>query len=592
VADSAPPSAFRIIGVLSDEYRDARGYARGVVDVVTPLREHYRAYIVRLRDGVAPAVAERRLTDAVRAAATSLPDRWQGIRLESLDERYTRPLRPVLVAVTFAASLVLLIVCANVAVLMLLRALRRQTEMAVRVALGAGTLQLLRSVAVESALICGVAVVAALAISAAALALIAPSIEAALGQPIPRGTAALRVDPTVALITGAVGVAAAMMFSAVPLLAPWRSRLARVLRGGGRGATDGAAMRRVRAGLVVAQLAVSVALTVGCGLTIRSALHLVRTDLGIDTRGMLRARIVVPRSLYQDSVALMRLNERLVAALRSRSRDRVAFSSFPVLLETTPVQIEAQEALGDGQNAGSMAVSTDFFSLLGVRLLRGRDFAEADDASAEPVAIVSESLARRLFPNDDPIGRRIRAMHRPGDETPSESWRTVVGVASDVRQSFTDDGLSDVYVPFAQTASRFTSVYVRTAAQPGTWLESVRHAVGQVDSRMLVAASRPLDVDAQRQLSGPRFLAAVLTTFAVAATLLAVFGNYAVVAYAVEQREREVAIRIALGATPSAVIELFLRQAAGVLGIGVLCGAVGALGVGRVLRAQLHGVSP
>ncbi|HSQ29582.1 MAG TPA: ABC transporter permease [Gemmatimonadaceae bacterium] len=593
VADTAPPGTYRIIGVLSGEYRDARGYARGVVDVVTPMREHYRTYVVRLRDGVSPAVAERRLTDAVRGVATTLPDRWRGVKLESLDERYSRSLRPVLVAVTFAALLVLLIVCANVAVLMLLRALRRQTEIAVRVALGASTLQIFRSVAIESGLLSGVAVLTAFGISAAALAVVAPHIEIALGQPVPRGAAALRIDPSVAAIVVALGILTAITLSAIPLLAPWRHRLAEALRRGGRGATDSATTRRLRAGLLATQMAVSVALTVGCGLTIRSALHLVRTDLGIDTHNVLRSRLVPPRRAYQDSVTLTRLNDRVVTALRKRYADRVAFSSFPVLLETTPATIESQGTPGRGLDAGSMAVSTNFFPLFGVRILSGRNFADTDRGTSQPVAIISETLARRLFTGTDALGQRIRIMERQGGgDNPAAALRTVVAIVSDVRQASTDEDLSDVYVPFFQAASRYTSVYVRTSAPYENVFDSLRDVVGRIDSRILVGASSSLDVVVHRQLGGAKFLAGVLTTFAIVATMLAVFGNYAVVAYAVEQREREIAIRIALGATPRTLMRIFLRQAMVVVGIGVTIGAVGALGVGRVLRAQLHGVSP
>jgi putative ABC transport system permease protein len=467
---TAAPSDHRVIGVLGGEWRDPRAFGRGVLEMVVPNLTPRRTYVVRLREGVSPVPAERRLTDAVRKIASSLPEAWQGVKLESLHSRYVRDMRPVLLAVSIAAVLVFLIVCANVAVLLLLRALRRQREMAVRVALGAGMGHILRLLAIESALLCTLALAVALVVSATTMSAIAPAMEAALGRPVPHGLAAVRIDPTVAALVAAFGAAATVLLSAVPLLAPWQRRLSRTLRDGGRGATDSGAMRQVRTGLVTAQLAVSVALVVGCGLTIRSALHLVRADLGIETDGIFRAPVTPPRLGYEDSAARSRFYGALVGAMAGRSSDPIALSSFPVLLPANPVTFESEGGRG-AVTTSSMAVTGTFFPILGMRIVQGRAFTDADRSGSEPVVIVSESFARRAFPGTLAVGQRIRTDEDQGNAT--GGWRTIVGIANDVRQAHTDDDLSDVYVPFFQQAGMFTSVYVRTAAPYATWLEAL-----------------------------------------------------------------------------------------------------------------------
>ena len=583
--DTAAPRSVRIVGVLAGEYR------RGDVDIVLPQRSASRTYAVRLRENVPAALAEERITAGVRAAARWLPDDWQGVKLVSVQQRYTASMRPVFLAVSLASLLVLLIVWCNVAVLMLLRALRRRTEIAVRVALGAGPMHVFRAVAAESAILSAVAMVAALVLAALGLRAVAPALETVLGRPAPNADAGMSVDLPVAGMAALAGVVAAMLLAAVPLLAPWQRRLTETLRRGGRGVGDAGAMRALRNGLVVAQLAVSVALAVGGALAIRSAMHLVRTDLGIDMRDVLRARVALPRRDYRDAQSMVEFQDRLLQTLGARAGEPVAISSFPMLIEPSVLGVAVRSAPDARLDAGSIAVSNGFFEVVGMRVVAGRGFEDGDGAGTQPVAVISETLALRLFPQGSPLGRSIRTSERQPDAE-AHPWRVVVGVVSDVRQTYTDENLSDVYLPLRQTGSPFLSVYGRTRVPLAPWTEAVRAAVWSIGPRVIVGTANPLAVDAGRQLARPRFLAAVLTTFSLLAALIAVLGNYAVVAYAVQQRERELAIRSALGATPAAIARLVLSQGALVVGAGMMLGVLASAGVGRALSNQLHGVPP
>jgi putative ABC transport system permease protein len=202
--------------------------------------------------------------------------------------------------------------------------------------------------------------------------------------------------------------------------------------------------------------------------------------------------------------------------------------------------------------------------------------------------IVSETLARRISPDGHVVGRRVRTIEEQSSSAPLGSWRSIVGVTRDVRQTFSDENLRDAYLPVLQIPNRFASVYLKTPSP--AWMTHLRTVVSRINADVSLGADPPLDVAAATLLVGPRFLASVLTGFALFTALLAVFGVYGVIAYAVEQREREIAIRVALGASVRSVIAMFVKQGAVVVAAGIALGLVGARVVGQVLQTQLYGV--
>jgi hypothetical protein len=223
-------------------------------------------------------------------------------------------------------------------------------------------------------------------------------------------------------------------------------------------------------------------------------------------------------------------------------------------------------------------------------LLEGRAFTQLDRIGAEPVVIISESLARTVAPHGSALGTRIRTTESSDTGEPLRVWRTVVGVVHDVHQTHADVDLKDAYIPFAQGTSRFSSVYIRADGSSQQWLETLRTLVGSIDPKVFVGPAMPLSVQADDVLAGPRFVTAVLAVFALFAASLALLGIYGVTAYAAQQREREIAIRIAIGATAGTVIRMFLRDSGKVLLIGVVVGVFGGTAVSRMLQSQLHGV--
>lgn len=585
-----PLETFRIVGVLPPDFHYAREYARGVMEFAVPLTATRQAYMVRLRPGVPTALAEQRITAAIKAIGSNFPPNWQGVKLESTHDRYVKELRPLLLPIALATGLVLVIVCVNVAVLLLLRALRRQKEMAVRVALGAGRGDIVRMLMTETCLLCGVAFVGGLALTSFALRLLAPVIEERLGRGAPGGTAAIALNPAVLLMVGGVGVLIALSLSFIPLLTPWEKRLANTLRREGRSGTDGPAMRRLRSGLIALEVALSLALLVGCGLMIRSVVHLVRTDLGFRTEHIARARIALPNRTYPDEKSFQQFYERLNEHLAATTNAPFALTNFIPFYEY-PLQAVEVDHASEQRSASVMAVSTGYFDLLGIRLAQGRGFTAADRAGAEPVAIISETLARRLWPDSNAIGQRLRPAEQ-ADRNVRSVWRTVVGVVRDARQTHMDINLNDIYLPFLQAPSRYAPLYLRTDRPPAVWLATLRTTVAELDREVLVSGGSTFEQEAQKLLAAPKFLMAILTGFALFAALLALLGIYGVTAYGVQQREREIAIRVALGATPATIMRMFLREGGLVLALGIAGGLFGAGAIARMLAAQLYGVQP
>jgi predicted permease len=582
--DTRATFTLTVVGVLPPEFWTSRP-----TDVMLPLRTGaVTAYSVRLRDGVTIADAERRIADAVRAAASAIPPTWSGVRLRAMQEQYAEPVRPMLVAISFASAIALAIVCANVIVLLLLRSTRRQKEVAVRLALGAGRGQVMRMIVAEALILTAAATAIGVAVTAAGLRTLAPIVEQNLGRVAPGGTSAIAIDGAVLVAVGGIGSIVALALTLAPALASSRHDLFSSLRRDDRGGTGSVGGRRLRSFLTAAEVAGSVALLVGCGLLVRTALHLAKTDLGIDTTAVVAAQVTLPAQAYPTPAALAAFYGRL----QDEMRQPATFTDWPVLVEPIRHPIEADGADVDGLLIGAAGVSPRFFETFGIDIIEGRQFSAADRIGSEPVAMISQSLARRLWPNGGAVGRRIRTGEELSVRAPLGSWRTVVGVVADVRQTVTDSDLRDVYLPFEQVPNRFTTVLFEADRPLAEWLGAFRRSVAAIDDEVAVSASPTPSAAAARQLAGPRFLAALFTGFAIFTALLALLGLYGVVAYAIQQRQREVAIRMALGATGAAVTTLLVRHGATILAVGLATGLVGAIAVARLLQAQIHGVAP
>ena len=580
----------RIAGVLPPNFYIG-GESRQPIDLVVPLTTPVRTYyMVRLRRGIPPALVESRLTEAVRQVATDLPSDWSGVHLQSARERYAGEFRPVLVGVTTAAALVLVIAFANVAVLMVLRIARRQKEVAVRLALGSSRGQLASMLAAEACLISAAGLGAGLVVTHVALGLLGPFIEAQLGRSAPGGTATIAVDTTVLTIVGIAGLVIALGLSFLPLLLSRRTALADVLRRTGTATTDGRSMRRMRSAMLVFEVAVTLLLLVGCGLMVQSVVAMVRTDLGFQPEELVRARIELRAADYPDAAAFSRFYEQFTRRASSTTGLPVVFSSWPPFFDFPEHAIEIDGRDGHVLNAGAVSVGPGYFGTLGIVLRRGRDVSWDDVNASAPIAIVSQSLANHLWPVESAIGKRIRQIAvTAGGPRPPGPWQTVVGVAADVRQTYGDANLNDIYTPWIPDG-RFGSFFLRSGGPTPSLLPSLRTVAGEIDPRAVVDLFHPVRDD-NRELAGTTFLSIMLAAFAGVAAFVAVLGIYAVTAYAAQQREREVAIRIALGARRHDVVWLFVTEGSVVLAVGLILGLIASMAASRVVEHRVFAVS-
>jgi len=587
------PETFTIVGVLPEGFWHLNAYT----DVLVPLRAPTYPYFVRLRAGVPPDGAAERITALVRAGAQGVAPGWR-VALESAQDRYVAAMRPVIRALTLAVGLVLLITCANVAMLFLVRAVRRGPEVALRLALGASRGQVARLLLFEGLLLGGAATAAALAGGRSVMAWLGPQVEQQLQRTVPGGLAGFELGGMVIAGTALCGLLGTLLFTAAPLAMAWRTSPS--LARSGHAHADSAVRVRARSLLVVCEVAASLALLTGSVLLVSSAQRLLRVDFGIEAEQTIAASLSLRPRSYPDPDSRGAFFERLHRRLEEvPGFEHVALGNAWPLQQPTPEGLERESAGGVvTAEAAVIAVSAGYFDTLGVRLLEGRAVDRRDRWGTERVAMVSDTLARRLAPESSIVGERIRILRAPGAgmhgpeavEQPAPAELLVVGVVGDVRQTHADELLADLYVPLLQGGPRFAWVLARVPALSPAWEQEIWAAVADIDASVALGSPSLLQTGVDEERARPRFLAALLSAFAGFAALLALLGVYSVISYAVRQRRREVAVRMAVGARPAAVARLFLQQGAFVLGAGLVLGIACALLVGRTLEGQLYGV--
>lgn len=544
----------------------------------------------RLRDGVTVEQARSDLAVVADRLREEHPEAYAtpaGLRLDAvpLKEELTRPARPTLLLLLGTVGFVLLLVCANVANLILARLLRRNQEMAVRTALGAGRGRLLRQVLVESMLL-------ALAGGALGLLLAGAGLDmlvAFAARFTPRA-AEVGIDSGVLLFTLLVAVATGIASGLLPA-ALSRQEPAAALSAGGSRSTAG--RRRARSLLVVLQLALSFLLLAGAGLMLRSLLALERVDPGFQPGNVLTATLVLNWSRYTGSSELLAFFRPLLAEVESSPGVVSA-----ALAETFPLNQESpsEESVlieGRPRDAADPAPPVDlrrasprYFETIGVPLLAGRAFASQDRADAAAVAIVNRAMARASWAEGSPLGRRIST---DGGAT----WRTVVGVVGDVRQhGLASEVRPEVYVPFEQSPTLAATLLVRTAGDPRAFSGPLREAVHALDPEQPVEEVRTLEEVRGEALASPRLTAALLALFAGLALVVSAAGVSGVVAFSVSQRTREIGLRMALGARQETVLGMVLLEGMALALAGLALGIAGALAVSRLLSGLLYGVGP
>jgi putative ABC transport system permease protein len=578
------PASFRV-----PTYEVAEGIIpRYLADIARhPSYAHVRVLRVfaRLNPGVTLHAAQADLDRAMRGLQGEAPHAFDGIGARAVPIRaaVAGPARPRLLVMMGAAACILLIACANVAGILLARALARRHELAIRVALGAGRRRLIRQFLAEGAV---------LGLPGAALGLLVAEVgigalRAIAGATLPPGTH-FALEPRVLAIGLAAAVVSVFAAALMPALVSTRSTAIAPAGGENRAVTS--SNRRMRLGLVAAQLAVAVVLLVGAGLLLRTLHRLSALDLGYSTERTLTFRLAYarPHSAQEQDVLWSALYEQLRTVPGVTS---VGGGNLPTNNQSTFSGLDVEGRVVDGgrlPHARYTPVSDDYFAVLRIPILRGRSFDDRDRDGAMPVAIVSAGLARQMWPAGDPIGARVK----PSADKP---WSTIVGIAGDVRMGGAEAPISTVYT--SQRQDRWPgggTVILRLDSDPGTTVAAIREAVKRVDPTVPVFGLRTLDEIrvGSPEISGRRVQMQLFTAFALIALAVSAVGVYGVSAYAMEARRREFGIRMALGASPRSVIVSALGDAIKAAVLGALAGVPFAWLLASRMRELLYEITP
>ncbi len=580
-----------IVGVMPPDFHSVGGRPDIWVPTEFPQGWHGRFLQVvgRLRPGVDLEQARSEMTTIHARLAEAHPEyntNWS-VRLVPIHEQVTGDVRPALLVLLGAVGLLLLIACANVANLLLGRAAARRKEMAVRLSLGATRSRLIRQTLTESLLLASVAGILGLVLAVWGTEALVRLLPADLTLPrldeVGVDGRVLGFALGVSLLTGALfGIAPALFASAV--------KLAETLREATRGTTIGRS--GLRRGLVVVEVALAVVLLVGAGLLGRSLQRLLEVDTGLRTEQVLTMRMTLAGSQYETETSMRNFMGELLPRLEALPGARSVGGEMYLPLTGQKmghvfwVDDRPRPREGEEPSTDIRVVAGDYFTALGIPLLRGRTFEARDNENAPAAFVINEELARQHFPGEDPVGRRISFPWIEEDISGE-----IVGVVGSVREMGpTEEPAPAIYRPYAQMPSPQMTLVIRARGDPMALAAPAAAAVREIDPNQPVAEIRTMERVAADTVARPRLLLYLLGGFAGVALLLAALGLYGVVSHAVTQRRHEIGVRVALGAKHSDVLRLILRQAMGLTAVGLLLGLGAALASTRVMASLLFGV--
>jgi predicted permease len=550
--------------------------------------------VARLKPGVTPAQAQAEMDAITGRLEQAYPDSNtnRGARVTLLHQQIFGGLQSTLWILLGAVGCVLLVACANVANLQLQRAAGRAPEMAVRLALGATSRRLIRQLLTESLLL-------ALIGGALGMLLAVWSVDFLIRlSPVTFPSfVKLTLDARVLSFSLLISLATGVLFGLAPALLSAKPVLSERLKAGGRNASGGLGRSRLLDSLVISEIAMALSLLIGAGLMINSLQRLQAVDPGFDSERLLTMRVSLPEQAYrQDQIVAFgqQLRERLQSLPGVQS---VALSSdLPLSGNTSAISVELDGRIAAAEDNEIRTyrhrVTPGFFQTLGVPLIKGRDFTAGDHEQSPGVVIISEAMARRYWPNEDPIGKRLREFSR--ESTATSPWLTIVGVVGEVKYRGLPQNPNadpDLYFSWLQTPTRDLILAARSGVDPDSLAASVRTALQGLDPDLPVYGVTTMAERVANQTRQSRFSAWLLGVFSALALVLAALGIYSVMAYAVEQRAREIGVRLALGARSGDVLKMIIGQGMRLALLGVGLGLGAALALTQLIKRSLFGVA-
>ncbi|HZU25287.1 MAG TPA: ABC transporter permease [Bryobacteraceae bacterium] len=595
--------AFTIIGVLPPEFRWLQK-----VDVLEPIgtwaagnsgysergERGDTVVIGRLAAGVSLARARAEMEGIASRLATAWPatNDQCGVALQPVRDVFVSGIRESLMVLFRAVTFVLLIACANVANLFLMRGVNRAREMTLRVAIGASRRRIVAQMLAESFILTIFGGLAGIALAAAAVQGIAALIPADV-----LAGATVELNGPAFLFTATVVILAAFLFGMLPALNATRTGAHAKLREGGRTSSMGGGQSRWRSALVMAEVSMALVLLVGAGLMMKSLYRLLSVDPGIRTERVVTMQLSLRTAQYDKNPAILNFWQGLLDRVRVLPGvQAVALASGVPLMDDhwrTDILIEgmALPKPGSFPHPDVHIVSPGYFDALGVRLLRGRVFTGTDNETSPRVALINARLAREYFGTADPVGRRFMFGHESSKQHPPR-WVTIEGVVGDTKMyGLENPSRLEVYIPFRQLVTGSMRLVVKSAVDPAALVPAVRRAVASIDKDQPVFGVVTMQQVVRESVFARRITFIVLGWFSAIALLLAAIGIYGVISYSVAQRTQEIGIRMALGARPGAVLRLIMGEGAKLVGAGVVIGLVASLGLSRLIGSLLFSTS-